>query len=152
MFLDPVEYTNQDITFFAVGAHHQNGIAESHIKILTLGARTILLHAQQHWPESITTMLWPLALLAVKERHNVLKFDANGKIPLEKFYGVQGDVGIKYFHTWGCSVYVLDSRLQYGHSKLPNWYQRDRARIYLGHYTVHSNSVALVLNPMTGHF
>ena len=48
MFLDPVEYTNQDITFFAVGAHHQNGIAESHIKILTLGARTILLCAQRH--------------------------------------------------------------------------------------------------------
>ena len=35
MFLDAVEDSNQDIIFFAVGAHHQNGIAESHIKILT---------------------------------------------------------------------------------------------------------------------
>ena len=48
MFLDAVEDANQDITFCAVGAHHQNGIAESHIKILTLGARTILLCAQRH--------------------------------------------------------------------------------------------------------
>ena len=96
-------------------------------------------------------MLWPLALLAVQERHNVLKFDANGKIPLEKFSYVQGDVGIKHFHTWGFSVYVFDSRLQDGHNKLPKWYQRAQAEIYLGHYTVHANSVALVLNPKTGH-
>ena len=48
MFLDTVEDTNQDITFFAVGSHHQNGIAESHIEILTLGERTLLLHARWH--------------------------------------------------------------------------------------------------------
>ena len=96
-------------------------------------------------------MLCPLALLAVAERHNVLKFDANGKISLKKFSGVQGDVGIKYFHIWGCSVYVLDSRLQDGHDKLPKWEPRAWARIYLGHSTVHANSVALVLNPKTGH-
>ena len=48
MFLDVVEDTNQDITFFAVGAHHQNGISGSNITILTLGARTLLLHARWH--------------------------------------------------------------------------------------------------------
>ena len=47
MFLDAVEYTNQEIKFCAVGAHHQNGISESHIKILTLRARTLLLHARR---------------------------------------------------------------------------------------------------------
>ena len=50
MFLDAVEDANQDITFFAVGAHHQNGISESHIKILTFGARNPLLHERRHWP------------------------------------------------------------------------------------------------------
>ena len=51
MFLDTVEDANQDIKFHAVGAHHHNGISESHIKILTLGARTLLLRARRHWPE-----------------------------------------------------------------------------------------------------
>ena len=96
-------------------------------------------------------MLCPLALLTVAERHNVLKFDANGEIPLEKVSGVQGDVGIKHFHTWGCSVYVLDSRLQDGHGKITKWYPRARDVIYLGNSIVHANSVALVLNPKTGH-
>ena len=90
-------------------------------------------------------------MLAIIERHNVLKFDANGKIPLEKFSGVQGDVGIKHFHTWGCPVYLLDSILQGGHGKLPMWDPRARAEIYLGRSTVHANSVALVLNPKTVH-
>ena len=151
IFLDAVEDANQDIKFCAVGAHHQNGIAESQIKILTLVARTLLLHECWHWPEAITTMLQPLAVLDVAELHNVLKLDANGKIPLEKFSGLQGDVGIKYFHTWGCPVYVLDSRLQDGPGKIPKWYPRAWAVIYLEHSIVHANSVALVLNPNTGH-
>ena len=84
VFFDAVEDSNQDITFCAVGAHQQNGIAESHIKIITLGEINLLFHAR-HWREAITNMLWPLAFLAVAEFHDVLKFDADGKIPLEKF-------------------------------------------------------------------
>ena len=94
-------------------------------------------------------MLWPLALLAVSEYHNVLKFDANGKIPLEKVSGVQGNVGINHLHTWGFPVYVIESRLQDGNGKLPKWDPRARAEIYMGNSTVHDNSVALVLNPKT---
>ena len=151
MFLDAVEDANQDITFFAVGAHHQNGISESHIKILTFGARTPLLHERRHWTEAITNMLWTTALLAVAELQNVLKFDANGKIPLDKLFGAQGDVWIKHFHTWGCPVCVLDSRIQDGHVKLPKWDPRAQDVIFLGQSKVHANSVALVLNPKTGH-
>ena len=50
------------ITFCGVGAHHQNVLVERVIKYLTLTARTLLLHARRHWPEMITTMLWPMAL------------------------------------------------------------------------------------------
>ena len=57
MFLDVFEDTNQEIKIFAFGAHHHNSIAESCIKILTLGVRTLLLHANKHYPEAITTML-----------------------------------------------------------------------------------------------
>ena len=43
----------QKLTFCGVGEHHQNGVAESTIKQLNLSSRTLLLHAQRHWPEYI---------------------------------------------------------------------------------------------------
>ena len=89
--------------------------------------------------------------MAVAERHNILKFDADGKILLEKILGVHIDVVIKNFHIWGCPVYVIDSRIQDGNRKLPKWYPRSRDGIYFGQSTVHANSVALVMNPKTGH-
>ena len=71
-FLESVKTCNQSISFCGVGAHHQNAIAERGIKELTLISSTILLHAQQHWPEMISTILWPLALKAACERLNNL--------------------------------------------------------------------------------
>ena len=56
-FKDDLGKLNQDITFCAVGAHHQNALVERRIKELTLGARVALLHAKRMWPEIITTML-----------------------------------------------------------------------------------------------
>jgi hypothetical protein len=56
-----IKEANQSITFCAVGAHHQNGIVERRIKELTLISWTLLLHAKQHWPDYITTMMWPFA-------------------------------------------------------------------------------------------
>jgi hypothetical protein len=44
-FLDEVNRKDQKITFCAVGAHHQNGIIENKNKMLTLAARTLLLHS-----------------------------------------------------------------------------------------------------------
>jgi hypothetical protein len=38
--------SNQAITFFGIGGHNQNGIAEHKIKELTLAACTLLLHAK----------------------------------------------------------------------------------------------------------
>ena len=43
-FLDKVICKDQKITFCAVGTHHQNGIIENQNKMLTLAARTLLLH------------------------------------------------------------------------------------------------------------
>jgi hypothetical protein len=61
-FQKAIKEANQSITFCAVGAHHQNGIVEQCIKVLTLISWTLLLHAKQHWPDYITTMMWPFAL------------------------------------------------------------------------------------------
>ena len=46
-FRDEVNNSNQIITYCAVGAHHQNGLVECHIGVLTRGSRCILLHAQR---------------------------------------------------------------------------------------------------------
>jgi hypothetical protein len=61
-FQKAVKEANQNITFCAVGVHHQNGIVERRIKELTLISRTLLLHTKRHWTDYITTMLWPFAL------------------------------------------------------------------------------------------
>ena len=143
---------NQTLTFCGVGAHHQNGVAESKIKQLTLSSRTMLLHAQRHWPEYITTMLWPFALLAAADRMNHLHIDINGVTPEMKFSQVTGSsTKLKHFHTFGCPVYVLDARLQdSGGGGPPKWDPRARLGIYLGHSPAHAGSVALVLNPKSG--
>ncbi len=61
-FQQAIKKASQTITFFAVGIHHQNGIVEQRIKELTLILRTIFLHAKRHWPDYITTLMWPFAL------------------------------------------------------------------------------------------
>ena len=70
VFLDEVNRKAQKITFCAVGAHLQNGIIENKNKMLTLSARTLLLHGICMWPQMIDTMFWPTAFKAAAERHN----------------------------------------------------------------------------------
>ena len=49
-FVDAVNTKSRKLTFCGVGAHHQNGIIEKKNKILTTGARTLLLHGIRMWP------------------------------------------------------------------------------------------------------
>ncbi|KAL7464587.1 hypothetical protein ACHAXS_004925 [Conticribra weissflogii] len=72
LFRNDAKECMQRLTLCGVVAHHQNGIVERAIKSLTLISRTLLLHAQRHWPEYITTMLWPFALKAAQDRMNQL--------------------------------------------------------------------------------
>ena len=58
-FKDAVDAANQSIRFCAVSAHNQNGIVERKIGLWTNDSRTLLIHAQHHWPEMISTILWP---------------------------------------------------------------------------------------------
>jgi hypothetical protein len=151
-FRDDCEKNNQTITFCGVGAHHQNGIAERKIKSLTLGGRTLLLHAKRMLPEYISTILWPFAIKCYEDRMNNLTHRADGRTPFETLAGLESSpLRIKDFHTFGCPCYVLDHRLQSGQSMVPKWDPRARMGIYVGRSPSHASSVGLILNPRTGH-
>lgn len=51
---------------------------------------------------------------------------------------------------FGCPVYVFDARIKDG-GKTPKWQKRSQRGIFVGYSTGHSFTVALVLNPDTGH-
>ena len=142
--------SNQHLTFCAVGAHHQNAIAESKVKMVCNGARTILLHAKRKWPAVISHVLWPFAMQCIVDRHNRLSLDENNKSPLEKFPGIEDEPIPTHFHTFGCPVFILDSPNQSGSIGTPKWQPRSHTGIYLGHSPCHASSVALVLNLRTG--
>ena len=69
---------------------------------------------------------------------------------LEKLSGVQVAPKLRHFHAFGCPMYVLDNALQSGQGA-PKWKNRSRLGVYLGPSPNHACSVALVLNPRTGH-
>ena len=149
-FMDDAKLKGQEISFCGVGAHHQNAIAESKIKMVCYGGRTVLLHAKRKWPKVICTALWPYAMQSIIVRHNHLSLDTNGRSPLEKYSGIIDMIDPKDFHTWGCPVFILAEANQ-GAIGTPKWEPRARAGIYLGHSPCHAGSVALVLNLRTGH-
>ena len=152
-FIDAVNAKDQSISYCGVGAHHQNGIVENRNKVLTLGARTLLMHGIRMWPEMVDTMFWPFAMKAVAERLNGLQLDLSGNTPESVLHGVVvEDLPVKSYHTLFCPVYVLDARLQTaGGPGPPKWEPRSRIGVYLGHSPFHAGSVALVWNPTTGY-
>ena len=118
-FQDDCDNAHQTHSDCGVGAHHQNGLAESKNKILSYGAKKLLLHARRFWPKVIVPSLWPFALLADTKRHNELSLDENGKSPLEKFSNTTDEITCNDFHTWGCPVFVLDEANQSGMTGSP---------------------------------
>ena len=106
-FRSAIEDSNQTKNFFGVRYHHQDVIVERKIQTLTLGARTLLLHAKRYRPEAITTMLWPYSLEDFTEQLNGLKLDDDGITHMEKFSGTTREINLKNHHTRGCTFCVL---------------------------------------------
>ena len=141
----------QGLTYAAVGAHHQNGRAERRIRELQELTRASLLHAARRWPHAITTHLWPYALRMANHTINItprLK-DKHGKSPLQAFGKNATEINTKHYHPFGCPIFTLESPLQDG-EPFHKWRARASIGIYLGQSPQHNQSVALVLNRLTG--
>ena len=120
-------------------------------KKLTLIYRTLLVHAHNHWPEYISTMLWPFSLKAAQDHINQLNVNLDGTTPDMRFSGVAAkNLILRNFHTFGCHWYVLDSLLQTNPKGIPKWDPQAQLGIYFGRSPDHTINVALVLNPKTG--
>ena len=97
-------------------------------------------------------MLWPFALKEAAYRLNKLNISTDGRSNEARFFGIDGDMFNKsMFHVFGSPTFVLEAKLQSGVAGVPKWDPRSRMGIYVGHSPSHSGSVALVLNPKTGH-
>ena len=147
-----LEQENQGITYCGVNAHWQNGIAERRIRDLKEQARTMVLHAQHHWPEGTSVNLWPYALRTACTVFNdapALKGVRKNRTPFEQFTGSRISAEPRHHHTFGCPVYVLANALQQG-KPLKAWMERARVGVNLGISPTHARSVALVLSLKTG--
>ena len=96
-------------------------------------------------------MLWPYALLSSVEFQNLWRIGEDNKTPMMGLLKLKEFPDLKMDHTFGCSVFVLDSRLQSSSVGPPKWDPRTRLGIYVGRSPYHAGSVALVLNPRTGY-
>ena len=141
----------QSITYAAVNAHHQNGVAERRIRELQNLTRTMLIHAARRWNNCITANLWPYALRQASEiiNNSPNMQNKHRKTPVEIFTKTKVSINVKHFQTFGCPTYVLDNSLQHN-SPYHKWKERSRVGIYLGMSPIHGKNVALVLNRRTG--
>ena len=147
--LSETQYTDRA----AVGAHHQNGVAEANIGRVQRMARAMLLHVRLHWPDEFSADLWPFALdYAVYIYNHVPSKGKPGMpSPQELFCGSKiGCRPLRRLKVFGCPAYVLDPRLQDG-KKIPKWEPRSRKGQFLGYSKEHASTVGLLRNIRTGH-
>jgi hypothetical protein len=149
-FQQAIKDSNHNITYCAVGAHHQNGIVERRIKELTLISRTLLLHGKWQLPNYISTMMWPFALKEAAYHLNWLSLRSDSRSCEATFFNVDKEI-IQYIILFWSPSFVLASHLQSGIGGAPKWEPQSFLDIYVGHSPSHAGSVALVLNPRTGH-
>ena len=149
-FIQDCHANRQSLSYCGVNAHFQNGIAERRIRDLQERTRTSMLYAMNKWKKIVTINLWPYAMRHANDVANATPGKGQELSPLELFSGVQIAPKLRHFHAFGCPTYVLDNALQSGQGA-PKWKERARLGVHLGPSPNHARSVALVLNPRTGH-
>ena len=118
--MNDVKEKQQTISFCGVIPHHQNGITEEHIQDLSNGARKMLLHASSRWPSAILVALWPYALRQAQDVTDCVPFNESGQFPIKFFTSTNVAPDLGDFHTFGCSIFALDSCLQ-ANNFVPRW-------------------------------
>jgi hypothetical protein len=111
--------------FSGVRAHHQASIAERAIGMITSWARTMMLHSIIHWPDSANLELWLFAMDHAVYLWNSLPRKDTFLSP-NKLYTRIHNVDYTHLqrsHVWGCTIYVLDPKLQ-DSKKIPKWKMR----------------------------
>ena len=97
-------------------------------------------------------MMWPFSLKEAAFCLNKLSILIDARSNEATFFGIDGNIiEPEMFHTFECPCFVLDARLQSGLSTCTKWEPRSRLGIYVGHSPAYAGTVALVLNPITGH-
>ncbi|MHA7811762.1 MAG: hypothetical protein ACX933_18325, partial [Marinobacter adhaerens] len=136
--------------FAGVGAHHHNGVVEQSIRTIMSIARTMLLHASLHWPDAITPVLWPQAVMHAIFLFNRVPEPSTGLSRIDIFTKTRwSQRRFHDLHVWGSPTYVLDKTISDG-KKIPRWKPRSNRCVYLGMSASHASTVPLVLNPATG--
>ena len=69
------------MSFCGVDVHHQNGIAEDHMRVLSDAVRIELLHAVAHDPECVEPHSWPHVLKHANFMFNLFPREGNDKFP-----------------------------------------------------------------------
>ena len=149
-FIQDCQANRQILLYCGVNAHYQNGIAERCIRDLQERTRTSMLYTMNKWRRMVIINLWPYAMRHTNDVANATPRKGQELSPLELFSRVQIAPKLRHFHVCGCPTYVLDNALQIGQGA-PKWKECSRVGVYLGPSPNHSRSIALVLNPRTGH-
>lgn len=150
-FRADLDRLHQTIDFSAVGAHHQNGVAERAIRTISDSARAMLIHAMIHWPLETSLDLWPFAVEYAVYLYNHMPRRDSLKAPVELFFDTSFDVSsvLSNAKCWGCPAYVLEPTLQDGR-KLPRWSPKSKLGQFLGRSREHADAVGRIRNRKTG--
>ena len=149
-FTEELQKFSQIIRFAGVGAHHHNSKAERAIRTIMSIARTMMLHAAIHWPDTADPVLWPMAVKHAVFLFNHVPDPKTGLSPHDVFAKTRWPQNkLHDLHVFGCPAYVLDKHIQDGKS-IPRWKPRSTRRVYVGVSAAHASTVGLCLNLESG--
>ena len=149
-FVQDCQVNRQSLLYFGMNTRFQNGIAEHRIRDLQERTQTSMLYAMHKWKKMVIINLSLYAMRHANDVANAMPRKGKEISPLELFSGVQIAPKLCHFNMFRCPMYVLDNALQSGQGA-PKWKKQSRLGVYLGPSPNHACSIALVLNPQTGH-